>query len=358
MIPEGKQYIAHTSIKDGIDLIFGNSQFGRQLRDGDIVDVSYLLHNGESGNIPSPDEVVFEFTDTMRDTTGQDIEANNIIRMVLESEDGVSSGTFSEPADKVREMIGYNSRSLVLADPKNYKLFLNRFSFVGYNRTWSEEGSLVINSLVTRNNVLDKGRDYFNLKESDFMLSKEQKNSIRSAISKSGQQLAGSIYNIFDPELVKYAMFIYIKLKETTYDTDYISNRIKDLVGNFFHNIHNDIFIPKSDIIQLIKNNIPEADGVDVYILCANNEKALIDRKYTEKTYRYNVARETYDISERMVYLYDGENPMLGLDEHGNIFLDNADQIPVLMGGWGYRDSEDPDTIIDIVDPLSIIYKY
>ena len=358
MSPEGKQYVLHTSIKDGFDLVFGNSQFGKQLQDGDVVEVLYLLHNGEDGNIAVTDDVIFEFIDTIKDTTGEDVSANNIVTISLDSPDKVSSGTFSEPTDKVKEMIGYNSRSLVLADPKNYKLFLSRFSFVGYNRTWSEEGSLVVNSLITKNNILERGRDYFGLQESDFRLSGEQKNSIRSAISRSGQQLAGAIYNIFDPELVKYAMFIYIKLKETTYDTEYISNKIRDLVGRFFHDIHNDIFIPKSDIIQLIKNNIQEVDGVDIYMLCERNEQALIDRHYVDKIYKYNAARGTYDIHEETVYLYDGENPMLGLDEHGNIFLDNADQIPVLMGGWNYRDSEDPSVLITITDPLSIIYTY
>jgi hypothetical protein len=358
MSPDGKQYFARTSIKDGIDIVFGNSQFGRQIKDGDLVEVNYLIHNGEYGNIPVSDEVTFEFIDTLKDTSGIEISANNIVNIDLETEDNVSSGTFSEAASKVKEMIGYNSRSLVLADPKNYKLFLSRFSFVGYNRTWTEEGSLVINSLITRNNVLDKGRDYFTLQESDFMLSKEQKNSIKTAIGRSGQQLAGAIYNIFDPELVKYAMFMYVKLKETTYDTEYITNSIKDLVGNFFHDIHNDIFIPKSDIIQLIKNNIPEIDGIDIYILCEQNEKALKSRHYTEKTYRYNPSRGTYDISKREVYLYDGENPNLGLDEHGNIFLDNADQIPVLMGGWSYQDDDDPSVLVSITDPLSIIYTY
>lgn len=358
MSPEGKQYIVRTSIKDGLDLVFGNSQFGKQLQDGDVVVATYLLHNGEDGNIPVTDDVVFEFIDSMKDTTGVEISANNMVRMVLESDDNVSSGTFSESATKVREMIGYNSRSLVLADPKNYKLFLSRFSFVGYNRTWSEEGSLVINSLITKNNTLEKGRNYFGLQASDFKLSNEQKNSIRTAIEKSGQQLAGAVYNIFDPDLVKYAMFMYVKLKETTYDTDYISNRIRDLVGNFFHDIHNDIFIPKSDIIQLVKNNVQEIDSVDIYILCENNEKALRDHHYTEKTYRYNPARGTYDIHETSIYLYDGENPNLGLDEHGNIFLDNADQIPVLMGGWSYQDSDNPSVLVSITDPLSIIYTY
>ena len=79
MSPEGKQYVVRTSIKDGFDLIFGNSQFGKQLVDGDVVEVRYLLHNGEYGNIPVSDDIVFEFIDTMKDTSGNEIAANNAI---------------------------------------------------------------------------------------------------------------------------------------------------------------------------------------------------------------------------------------------------------------------------------------
>lgn len=358
MNPDAKQYVVRTSLKDGLDLIFGNTQYGKELVGGDIVKVEYLLHNGEYGNIPTTDGVTFDFAETIYDTSGKDAEVSNVLMLTLDGQGMVSSGTFSESAMVVKEMIGYNSRSLVLADPKNYKLFLSRFSFVGYNRTWSEEGSLVINSLITRNNKLDKGRDYFLLQENDFKLSETQKLSIINAITRSRQTLAGSIYNIFDPELVKYAMYMYIKLKSNTYDTDFVTNKIRDLVGNFFHDIHNDIFIPKSDIVQLIKNNVPEVDGIDIYILCEKNEKALIDRQYENKIYRYNPAKGTYDIHTENVYLYDGENPMLGLDEHGNIYLDNADQIPVLMGGWEYRDEDNPTNRFAVTDPLVITYTY
>jgi hypothetical protein len=116
---------------------------------------------------------------------------------------------------------------------------------------------------------------------------------------------------------------------------------IRQLVGDFFTNVESDIFIPKSDIIQLIKNNIENIDGVDVYFLSERNETALITGEYVE--------------CGENVKVYGGENPNLGLDSHGNIWLKNDSQFPVLMGGWDYKTDEGE--LFTITDPLIITFE-
>ena len=244
MSPDGKQYVVRTSLKKGIDILFGNGQFGRTLQTGEVVQVEYLLHNGESGNIYLNNPVKLTIDGTLTSTIGEPIDTTDILNIKIESQDMIHSGTNSESMLQVKEMIGLNSRSLVLADPKNYKQFLSRFSFCGYNRTWSEPGSMVISSLILKN-VRRTGKDYFALTEDDFILSQNQKDSIINHISNTGQQLAGTVFNIVDPRLVKYCMYVYIKMKNTTYDVDDTTNKIRNLVGEFFMDISNDYFIPK-----------------------------------------------------------------------------------------------------------------
>lgn len=361
MDPESKQFMVRTALKKGIDLVFGNGQYGKVLENEDVIKVTYLLHNGENGNISAGDNIKFTFNDSLQDTLGNDIDGNNILSVVLCDSDNINSGTNSEDIETVRNMIGLNSRSLVLADPKNYKQYLNRFSFCGYNRTWTEPGSLIVNSLILANFKIkmSDGLDYFKLTEDDFFLSKQQKQSIVTHINKTGQQIAGAVFNVFDPEIVKYVMYLYIKLKDTSYDTTYISNQIRKLVGSFFADVQSDIFIPKSDITHLLKDNIDAIDGVNVYFISDRNEQALKNGHYVSKTYNYDPSRGTYDVTEETVYLYDGENPGLGLDSHGNIFLDNADQFPVLMGGWSFISSSDGEAkqLTTVTDPLVIIYE-
>jgi hypothetical protein len=361
MDPDGKQYTVKTSLNKGIDILFGNEQNGRALKYGDKITVTYLLHDGELGNIDTNEDVYFSFQDEIRDIAGNSLNANEIFVTKLADTNTVSGGTYSENAAKVKEMIGYNSRALVLADPKNYKVFLNRFSFIGYNRTWSEEGSLIVNSIILRNykQMLDRGSDYFNLKKSDLFLTEAQKTSVKNCIANSGQQLAGVTYKITDPEVCKYAIYVYLKMKYMQYDKTSVEQAIRDKVGDFFTNLNNDIFIPKSDIISVIKSASDAIDGVDLYILGEKNEKAIIDKQYINKSYTFNPSTGKYDIKEEVVYVEEGENPGIGFDEYGNIYLDNNDQFPVLMGGWKFRSSKQGEQpqYTTISNPLILTFR-
>ena len=361
MDPDGKQYTVKTSLNKGIDILFGNEQNGRALKYGDKITVTYLLHDGELGNIDTNEDVYFSFQDEIRDIAGNSLNANEIFVTKLADTNTVSGGTYSENAAKVKEMIGYNSRALVLADPKNYKVFLNRFSFIGYNRTWSEEGSLIVNSIILRNykQMLDRGSDYFNLKKSDLFLTEAQKTSVKNCIANSGQQLAGVTYKITDPEVCKYAIYVYLKMKDMQYDKTSVEQAIRDKVGDFFTNLNNDIFIPKSDIISVIKSASDAIDGVDLYILGEKNEKAIIDKQYINKSYTFNPSTGKYDIKEEVVYVEEGQNPGIGFDEYGNIYLDNNDQFPVLMGGWKFRSSKQGEQpqYTTISNPLILTFR-
>ena len=339
MLPNGHQYTIRVGINKGFDVIFGNGQYGAILEDGDNINVEILVHNGETGNIRPDEDITFRFVTSITDSVGNAIDGNEIFTVELESREGITSGTFSESTEQVRNMIGFNSRSLVLADAKNYKIFLNRFSFVGYSRCWSEPGSLVVNALILRNykQLCERGSDYFTLDDSQFLLNSSQEDSIRKTIVESKQQIAGTILNFIDPELKKYAFFFYLKMKDgVIYDAELIKSQIYNIVGNFFGDIKSDIYIPKSDIIQLIKNEIPQIDGVNLYIISEENEKAKQAGYYTEKRFTYNPSKMTYDVTERIIPLAQGEDPHLGLDEHGNILLENDMYFPILKGGWKY----------------------
>lgn len=356
MDPNGLQYVIKTSPIGGIDIVFGNDRFGKSLQKDDVISVEYLLHDGELGNLNSLEETYFVFDNLLKNIAGDEVDGNHLFNVTFATNDPISSGSNSESIDQVRQMIGLNSRSFVLASPDNYKEFLTKFSFCGYNRTWSEPGSLVVNSLVVKNYqmLLAEGKDYFDLSEKDFYLSELQKNSIKNCIENSGNQLAGVSYNIFDPQICKYSIYIYVTLKSEKYEKDYVKSNIRKLVGEFFGQINSDLFIPKSDIIHLIKENIKEIDGVDVYFLSELNETAIQKQQYDSIEYKYDPSTGIYRKNIKTVYLYPGENPNLGLDEHGNIYLPSDEQFPVLMGGWDYINSEGQEVN---AEPIIITFK-
>lgn len=357
MQSDGKQYTYKVGINGGIDLIFGNEAHGRALKANDIVTVSYLIHDGESGNLNPNLETYFAFDNTLNDTNGEPYDANNLFSVTFAETDPVTSGSNSETMEHVRQMIGLNSRSLVLASPDNYKVLINRFGFCGYNRTWSDPNSMVVNSLIIKNFKanMGNGSDYFNLTEDDFILNDIQKNSLKSYITQSGGQLASTKYNIFDPVLCKYAMYVYVSLKTDKTNKDLIRKQIRHIIGEFFSNIQSDMFIPKSDIIQLLKNNIEGIDSIDIYFLSQKNEEAIYKGQYTEDYFEMNNLTGQYIRKVENVKLYPGENPNIGLDNHGNIYLKSDAYFPVIMGNWMYKNSEGQE--VNITDPLTIIFE-
>ena len=328
--------------------------YGKKLESGDVIKVTYLIHDGEMGNVNTTAETYFVFNNDLMDIAGSKVDGNSIFNLTFAISDPVTSGSNSESIDQVREMIGLNSRSLVLASADNYKGLISHFSFCGYNKTWSEKGSLIVNSLIMKNykQMLGEYKNYFNLTEKDFFLSSDQKQSIINCIETSGNQFAGSTYNIIDPDLCKYAAYLYIKLRNTRSDRAFIENNVRNIIGEFFCNVNDDTFIPKSDLIYELKNQLPEIDSVNIYFICEKNETAIITRQYTNKSFDYDPVSGTYKTREEIVYLYDGENPNLGLDNHGNILITQNEQFPVLMGGWNYKNSEGD--LISITDPLII----
>ena len=363
MDPLANQYTYSAGFSGGIDLIFGNGVHGKVLDNGDEITVTYLMHDGELGNLNTDENTYFSFDNNINDIAGESVNGNNIFIITLSTVDGVTSGSNTEDIDSVRMNIGFNSRSLVLASPDNYKYFLNKYSFVGYNRTWSERGSLIVNTLAMKNYRLnlEKNIDYFNLREQDFLLSSEQKQSIINAVTSSGNQLAGITYNIIDPEICKYSLTVYVKMENDKYDKLYTENAIKNVIASYFANIESDQFIPTSDIEWYLITEVDGIDGVNCYFLSEKNETALQNQEYTEKTYVWNNLEGKYDVKEQTIHLYPGENPHLGLDSHGNILLTSDREFPVLMGGWDYLTiDENGNTTTDEIkvnEPLNIIFE-
>lgn len=358
MDADAKQYTFKVGINGGIDLIFGNESHGRALKANDIVSINYLIHDGEAGNLNPESETYFVFDNELFDKEGEQHDGNSLFNVTFAEKDPVTSGCNSESMLHVKHMIGLNSRSLVLATPDNYKVLINRFGFCGYNRTWSDPNSMVINSLIIKNfkAASSTGDDYFKLSEDDFKLTEMQKSSLKTYIKNSGGQLASTKYNIFDPILCKYAMYVYVKLKSSeTYNKDLIKSQIRTKIGEFFMDVQSDIYIPKSDIMYKLKTEIDGIDSIDIYFLSQKNEEAIYKGQYTEESFTLNQLTGQYVKKVEKVKLYPGENPNLGLDNHGNILIKSDAHFPVLMGNWIYQNLDGEEVRIN--DPLTIIFE-
>ena len=122
MTQDGKEYILSVGFDNEVDISFGNGVYGKLLTEGDNIKIEYVTHNGEQGNVSNLNNK-FKFLTNGYDYNGDSIDLNNYIKLNIENY--ISGGTNSDSVSTVRSMIGYNSRSNVLASIDNYILFYN-----------------------------------------------------------------------------------------------------------------------------------------------------------------------------------------------------------------------------------------
>lgn len=350
MTEDSKNYIITTGYDNTVNIMFGNGVHGKIIDKGQSIIIKYLNHAGVTGNINLYDSYNLQFISTGYDTEGNNINLNEYCDITINKL--ISGGSNADTINFVRTMIGYNSRSNVLASEENFKLFLKRFSFIGQSTIWCEENTscLVICALTQFFSVKKTIRDYFDTDIKDFLLNDDQKNIVYNTLNNSNKGFAGMTVKFQDPIIRKFAIICYVKAKNV-YSQDAIKENIKTIVAKYFINLPiNTQFIAKSDIINEIISNDDNIISIDLQFISELAEKAFYDGYY----YRYKLkyANEGYKYETEKVIYEPGKNP--GLDDYGNISLDSKLEIPLLRGGFNYY--TDKDSQLEISQKNTTVY--
>ena len=337
MTEEGTEYIISIGYDNAFDVIFGNGIYGKLLTEGDTVTVTYLKHNGELGNISSNINSEFEFSDLGTDSLGEPININNYMNLYVSTV--ISGGSNSDTIDFIKNMIGSNSRSLVLASSDNFRLFFKRFSFVGYVNCWSESNSMTINA-VCLTNVKSKVKsieEYFALDTKDMLLNSEQKSMIINTLENSKKSFAGITLNFKDPIIRRYAFMCYVKA-DNNYNKDLIKTSIYNTLGTYFMNLKDDTqFIAKSELVSEILDNCEYIKSIELNIISEAAEEAYYKGSYIKYETKHSNGIYYY---VPVKYMYE-EGTYPGLDSYGNISVDSKMEIPILHGGFKYYHNKD-----------------
>lgn len=131
--------IVKTSLNGGIDVFFGTGNNGKVPAVGSTILCEYLLTSGSDGNIDAETaNNYWSFEDSGYDANGDYVDLNEIYN--LSSGTDIIFGTDREYISVTKLLAPHMSRSFVLANPINYKTFLqklNMFSiidaFSGFN---------------------------------------------------------------------------------------------------------------------------------------------------------------------------------------------------------------------------------
>lgn len=352
MEKDGLQYVISSGYDNELDIMFGNGVHGKQLNEGQTISIKYLIHDGISGNLSKNSDYDLVFRDPVYDDEGNKVNDYSFLKLSLYTD--ITGGNDSDTIDNVRKMVGYNSRSLVLASENNFKLFLNRFSFVGQSNIWADENSLDINAICLSDfkNSIKNYNQYFNAADNgELLLTDYQKSIITSSLDSSKNVYGGTTFKFLDPIIYKFAAIILIKAPKE-YSRETIKDKISDVLKTYFVDYNkNQSFIAVSDVTKYILDNIPYLESVDISFISDQKERAF-KNGYWYKYERKNIGGSWKYVKTKIIY---DSSDNIGIDEYGNIFVDAKFELPVLSNNvMYYPDKTKNDTFL--LDAINIVY--
>ena len=354
MSENGNEYICEVGYENTFNIIFGNGIYGTKLIEGQNIRVEYLKHAGVTGNI-LPDEVTnFKFASVGKDVFGNNIDLNKYL--VLQLQKCVSGGTNSDSIEFIRNMVGKNSRSLVLASKDNFELFFKRFSFIGTVNCWSETNSMYVIASCTKNlsKELRNPEKYFELTDNKILLDESQKEMIQNTLDNSQKSFAGITLRFEDPIIRKFAIMCYVKL-DNVYERDAIKTTIKRYIALYFMNkLTNTQFIPKSDLTKYLLDNIKSIKSLEITFYSDLAESCYYNTYYYD--YVFKEINGTFDYVKRKVMYESDMQP--GLDKFGNISLNSKLEMPIISSIKYYPNKKQLDNKNDFIklQPVEIYF--
>ena len=349
MTKDEKACIVKTGINDGIDVYFGNEDFGTIPGDGYNITVEYLVTAGIPGNLYAKSDILmWKFADKGSSNIGEEIDLNDVFNVGIDQP--FVLGAPGEDIDLTRLVAPKTSRALVLANPDNYVAFLSRFdysyvnAYTTFDDNYIDDDNVVYLFIIPNvQSRLSKDTDYYTTAESNFFLTSGETKALYSYIQKSGRQIVSTELSIVEPTITKYALNIVLRIFDGT-DIDTLRADILALLAEYFLRVQRRDKIPKSDVIAMIET-VSGVDSVNIDFVSEKQETAIRNGFYW-KTETIKDPIRLIEVQRRVrVPLEEDSNgnfippsPALGLDKFGDIQI-GLNELPLIRGGWKDRNS-------------------
>jgi hypothetical protein len=332
-----KLCMVKTGLAGGIDLYFGNEDFGYIPPSGSNITVEYIKTDGFAGNVfGKSNSITFKWVDPLYSNTGEEVDPNEYMFVSLDKP--IILGADGEDPQLTKLIAPKMSRSFVLANPENYVSLLSRFnySFVDAYTTFDDDYIdddnvvylFLIPDIARR---LSTNTDYFTTNLENFYLDQDEKEGVYKYINQSGQQMISSELEIVDPILTRYVMNIFLRIYDSANIAN-INNEILNKVTDYLLKVRRRDKVPKSDLIAMIEA-VDGVDSVNVTFVSEINELAIKNKYYIKRETSFDAIRGLQTIKEIKVNVPRGSDPNLGLDDFGDVKI-GLNEMPVFRGGW------------------------
>jgi len=321
---DGKGFLIRSGISQGLDVYFGNSNFGKIPPAGSRIRIEYIQSLGGQGNARSTTDkpLTWEFQGLGTDLFGREVNLNDYVAIVNEIDP--LFGSDPESVELIRLVAPYTSRSFVLANPENYEIFLAKLNIFSQIQAYStfdddylDDDNVVYIYLVPDVTLnLESNEDYFDIPTSEFILTPAMKAAIINLLQDSGQMIATTVVKIVDPAITRIVGNASVTIFEGN-DPTTIKNQIRKSIADYMLNLKRRDRIPRSDIIAIIEA-IPGIDSVNFFFTSQKNEQ-----------YQISISNLT-NVSQAQ------RDSLVGINNFGDVII-GRNELVIMRGGWKDR---------------------
>lgn len=343
LLPDEEACVVRTGFNGGVDVIFGNGGFGKIPDLTQSISVRYLVTDGSLGNIYRRTMNDWKLIDEIIDGNGNSIEIDDVFDVEIYND--INFGADAESLEFTKSLLPMASNNFVLALPQQYAYHLKRLGVFSHVNAEEKNGTIFI--YLTPNIRLFKrdSEDYFSIPvkatpltggqitySSAFDLDAYEKAKIVEYLKSGGNIQLTRKFVVKSPKPSFYSMNIFV-IHYSDVTIDAVKSQILASISDYFLDLKRIDRIPKLDIIRLL-SSIRDIHSVDIQIVCKKNEDyhkegVLSDIRKTRFDSSLNP-----DISSATGAASYDPSKTLGLDPIlGDIIFD-ADELPLLRGGW------------------------
>lgn len=335
MLPDENACVVRTGFNGGIDIIFGNSGFGKIPSIGEVIRINYLETSGSQGNIFRRTFNDWKFLDEALDGFGRTIDPTNIFDISIYTD--INFGADKENLLFTKNILPIVSNNFVLGLPQQYAYEIKKLGVFSHVNAYEDLGIVYIVATPNINLFKSQNANYFTIDIKAFSLDAYEKSKIDKYLRTAGNIQLTKKYVISSPVLSYYVMNIFIV---TFSDSNFssVSSQIIDAVSNYFLDFNRTDRIPKADLISAMIA-LYDVHSVDIQFLSKKNEKyhkeeiiRIANRKATMNS------TMNLNISVRPDPNYN-PNITKGLDPVLGDILFESDEIPIIRGGFYDRNN-------------------
>lgn len=331
MLPEEQSCVVRTGFNGGIDVVFGNGGFGSIPPIGSIIEISYLVSDGALGNIFRRTRDDWDFVGDVLDGSGETINVADIFNIDIYTD--INFGADAESLLFTKNILPIASNNFVLALPQQYAYEIKKLGVFSHVNAYEKSGTVFIVATPNIRLFKNQNADYFTIDIRAFELDRYEKSKIDKYLRTGGQIQLTKKYRVDSPKISYYTMNVFV-MKYSDATDDSVNAQILDKISEYFLDLKRIDRIPKLDIIREL-STLTDVHSIDIQFICKKNEdyhKAnQINVKNKLAKFDSNI---NTDISTPKADPNYNSSKVLGLDPVLGDIIFEADEIPVIRGGW------------------------